>query len=129
MHESSLARQILDHALAAARRAGGGAVRAVRGRVAETESLSPEAIELHFRAHARGTAAEEARLLLALVHVEARCRACGATYRPEHHVLLCPGCGSTDGEELGETGLWIESIDLEADLEDAGPGGAPGSGP
>jgi hydrogenase nickel incorporation protein HypA/HybF len=118
MHESSLARQIVDHALAAAGRAGGGAVRAVRGRIAETEALSPEAIELHFRAHARGTAAEEARLELALVHVEARCRACAATYRPDHHVLLCPRCGSTAGEELGETGLWIDSIDLD----DGGPG-------
>lgn len=113
MHESSLARQVLELALAAARRAGGGAVRAVRGRVAETESLSPEALELHFRAHARGTPAEAARLAIALVHVEARCRACGAIYRPEHHVLLCARCGSTDGEELGETGLWIESIELD----------------
>lgn len=113
MHESSLARQILELALAAARRAGGGAVRGVRGRVAETEALSLEALELHFRAYARGTPAEAARLALALVHVEARCRACGAIYRPEHHVLLCARCGSTDGEELGETGLWIESIELD----------------
>ena len=113
MHESSLARQILELSLAAARRAGGGTLRAVRGRVAETEALSPEAIELHFRAHARGTPAAAARLELALVHVEARCRACGATYRPEHHVLLCARCGSTDGEELGATGLWIESIELD----------------
>ncbi len=119
MHESALARQILELSLAAARRAGGAAIRAVRGRVAETEALSAESIELHFRAHARGTPAADARLELALAHVEARCRACGATYRPEHHVLLCARCGSTDGEELGPTGLWIESIDL-----DDGGGGA-----
>jgi hydrogenase nickel incorporation protein HypA/HybF len=113
MHESSLARQILELSLAAARRAGDAPIRVVRGRVAETEALSQASIELHFRAHARETPAAAARLELELVRVEARCRACGATYLPEHHVLLCPRCGSTDGEELGETGLWIASIDLE----------------
>ena len=61
---------------------------------------------------------EGARLELELVHVEARCRACGEIYRPEHHVLLCPRCGALDGEALGEAGLWLESIELA----DGGPG-------
>lgn len=127
MHESSLARKILELSLAEAARARGGeaagrpggvTVRVVRGRVAETESLSRESLELHFHAHAAGTPAAHARLEIELVHVEARCRACGATYLPEHHVLLCTGCGSTDGEELGATGLWIESIDVTDDVTD-----------
>ena len=112
MHESSLARKVLELSLAEVARAGGGLVRVVRGRVAETETLSRESLELHFHAHAAGTPAAHARLEIELVHVAARCRACGATYLPEHHVLLCMGCGSTDGEELGATGLWIESIDV-----------------
>jgi hydrogenase nickel incorporation protein HypA/HybF len=119
MHESSLARQILELSLAEAARAGGSRVRAVRGRVAETETLSRTSLELHFHARAAGTPAAGARLEIELVHVEARCRACGAIYRPEHHVVLCAGCGSTDGELLGATGLWIESIEV-AD-EGAGP--------
>lgn len=125
MHESSLARKILELSLAEVVRAGapgGVTVQVVRGRVSETETLSREALELHFHAHAAGTPAAHARLEIELVHVEARCRACGATYLPEHHVLLCTRCGSTDGEELGATGLWIESIDVtdEATGEDAG---------
>ncbi len=115
MHESSLAKQIVDISLAAAEKANGSRIRSVRGWVAETESLSGEAIDLHFRAHARGTKAEGARLALELRHVSARCRGCATTYLPEHHLLLCPSCGSTDGEELGETGLKIEEIDLEDD--------------
>jgi len=147
MHESSLARKILELSLAEVARASGAGeagdageaggvggrrgvtVRAVRGRVAETESLSRESLELHFHAHAVGTPAAHARLEIELVHVEARCRACGATYLPEHHVLLCTQCGSTDGEELGATGLWIESIDVTADVTDEGPGDVPGEDP
>jgi len=110
VHESSLARKILALSLAAAR--PGAIVRVIRGRVAETETLSQGALELNFRAQARGTPAADARLEIELVHIEARCRGCGAVFRPEHHVLLCTQCGSSDGEELGPTGLWLDSIDV-----------------
>lgn len=113
MHESTLARQVLDTVLQRSVSEGASRVRVVRGWVAETESLSAESLSFHFTAHARGTSAEGAQLLLDLIHVAARCRACGHTYAPEHHLLLCPGCGSTDGEELGQTGLAVTSIEVE----------------
>jgi hydrogenase nickel incorporation protein HypA/HybF len=46
------------------------------------------------------------------VHVEARCRDCGTTYPPEHHLLLCPTCGATDGELLGEPGVGVDALDV-----------------
>jgi hydrogenase nickel incorporation protein HypA/HybF len=109
VHESQLARQVLH--LALARAPAGTRVVAVRGWVAETETLSRPALELHFGAHARGTAAEGARLVLELRHVSATC-ACGAAYLPEHHVLVCPSCGGTDAVLSGPTGLTVEAIDV-----------------
>jgi hydrogenase nickel incorporation protein HypA/HybF len=113
MHETSLARQVLDAALQRAEHHGASHVREVRGWVAQAQSLSPESLSFHFAAHARGTKAEGARLLLQFIHVEARCRACDHTYVPEHHLLLCPACGGTDGEELRQTGLAVTSITAE----------------
>lgn len=113
MHESSLAKQILEKVLESARAAQATRVHAVHGWVAETEALSPKSLDFHFAAHARGTLADGAKLELRLVHIEARCAACGSTYAPEHHLLLCPSCGSTEGEELGESGLAIERLELE----------------
>lgn len=110
MHESSLAKHILDLGL---ERARGARLRTVRGWVAETESLSPASLQLHFDLHARGTPAEGARLELRLIHVRAKCRACGEEFLPEHHLLLCPSCGATEADELGETGLKIESIEVD----------------
>jgi hydrogenase nickel incorporation protein HypA/HybF len=113
MHESSLARQILDVVLVRASAEGAQRIRLVRGWVAETETLSAESLEFHFTAHARGTAAEDAKLELRLVHVQARCRSCPHTYAPEHHVLVCPACGSTEGDLLGDTGLGIDTVEVD----------------
>lgn len=111
--ESTLARQVLDTVLQQAVFHGASRIRVVRGWVAETGSLSPEGLSLHFAAHARGTRAEGARLLLNLIHVEARCRTCGRTYAPEHHLLCCPVCGSADGEQLGQTGMAITALEVD----------------
>lgn len=112
MHEAHLARDILGAILS--RLPPGEALRIQRvyGTVAETESLSAQSLGLHFAAVARGGPAEGADLELKLVHVEARCNACGGVYAPEHHLTLCPACGSTDGTVLGQTGLFIDRIDV-----------------
>lgn len=113
MHETSIAKEILDAVLQKTREAGAKRVLHVRGWVAETESLSRESIGFHFDAHARGTAAEGAQIALDLKHLSARCTACGHEYPPEHHLLLCPECGSTEADILGTPGLGIDSIDVE----------------
>jgi hydrogenase nickel incorporation protein HypA/HybF len=112
MHESQLARRVLEVVLARARDAGAGSVRRVQGRLGEMEALSEDALAFHFRALARGTEAEHAELAIRLQHVAARCRACDRVYLPDH-VLLCPACASTDGELLGEIGLLIETLEIE----------------
>ncbi|MCK6590732.1 MAG: hydrogenase maturation nickel metallochaperone HypA [Polyangiaceae bacterium] len=112
MHETSIAKQILDAVLEKAEGAGAKRVARVRGWVAESESLSPSSIALHFEAHARGTPAEGASLELELKHLSARC-SCGVVYKPEHHILLCPKCSGTDGELLGTPGLGVDSIEIE----------------
>ena len=113
MHETSLARQLLAAVLARAKAEGACRVRRVQGRLAETETLSRASLAWHFAAHARGTVAEGAHLELELVHVGARCPACGASFAPEHHLLVCPSCGAADAELEGETGLRIDSMDVE----------------
>lgn len=113
MHESSLAKQLLDAVLQRANGADALRVRAVHGFIAETEALSTRSLAFHFAAHARGTPAQGAELAMRLIHVEALCRACDTRYAPEHHILLCPTCGSTEGELLGKTGVGIDFLEVE----------------
>ncbi len=114
MHESTLARRLLGVALDASQRAGGARVRGLRGTLAETETLSRDALQFHFDALSVGTAAEGARLELAIEHVAARCLRCGCVYLPEQHLLLCPDCGSTEGAVLGLPGLRVHAVEVEA---------------
>ncbi|MFZ5470923.1 MAG: hydrogenase maturation nickel metallochaperone HypA [Myxococcota bacterium] len=113
MHESALSKQILDAVLERTRAEAPSRIRRVLGWVAETETLSAQSLSFHFSAHARGTPAAEAVLELRLVHVEARCSGCAHVYRPEHHLLLCPRCGATEGELLGQTGLGVDAVEVE----------------
>jgi len=112
MHESQLARRVLEVVLARAEEVGARRVRGVCGRLGELEALSADALKFHFQARARGTLAENAELAIRLQHVEARCRTCQRTYLPDH-VLLCPTCGSIEGDLLGEVGLVVESLEIE----------------
>jgi hydrogenase nickel incorporation protein HypA/HybF len=113
MHESSLGKEVLRAVLERAAAENARTVHVVRGWLAETEELDPEAIAFHFAAFARGTPAEGARLELAIRWVEADCRRCGERYRPEHHILLCPRCGSTEATLRGKTGLGLESLEVD----------------
>lgn len=112
MHESHLARQILDLVLQRAALENATHVSAVRGWVAENEALSPQSLQFHFNAWAQGTLAQNARLDLRLVRVSAVCNACSSTYSPEHHLTVCPACGGTDGRLLGPVGLGVEEIEV-----------------
>mgnify|MGYP000636577499 CR=1 FL=1 len=106
MHEASLARGLLKAALDAS----DGPVLELRGWVAEDEALSLDALQLHFDALSQGTRAEGARLDLELTHLQVRCAGCSQTYAPEHHLRLCPHCGSTDGTLLGTPGLGLRAL-------------------
>jgi hydrogenase nickel incorporation protein HypA/HybF len=111
MHESSLAKNVLDAVLARARAERAERVLVARGWLADVEAIDPESLAFHFAAHARGTIAEGARLEIARTLVKARCLDCRAEFEPDHHVALCPSCGG-EGELERPTGLGIEELEV-----------------
>lgn len=113
MHESSLARQIVEAVLAKAQASGATKILKVTGWIAEPERLSADSLQVHFDIQAAGTIAEGAKLELAISRVLARCAACGNTYPPDHQITVCPACGCTDATLLGRVGLGIDSVEIE----------------
>lgn len=113
MHESTLAKRLLEAVIEIADERHARHVVSVHGWISECEPLDRSSIEAHFSANANGTVAEGARLELRLDHVAARCAECGATYLPTGHLTLCPQCGSPDSELTGATGAGIEALEVE----------------
>jgi len=109
MHESSLARKLLDAALELA---PDGKIVAVHGWIADTEAMDGASVALHFAAYARATRAETARLHIRIEQVEARCVQCGERYAPDHMMTLCPRCGGSEAQLFGRTGIGIDAIDV-----------------
>lgn len=110
MHEASLARDLVRAVLD--RLPEGAHPTRVLGWVGETEALSLDSLRFHLQIATLGTSLHAAVWDLRLEHVAARCHACGATYLPEHHLTLCPTCGSPDGEVLGPTGVMVEAVEV-----------------
>src|ERR1035437_7449023 len=109
MHESQLARQVLEVVLARARAEGAQQVVAVRGWLADSEGISVESLAFHFEAHARGTLAEGAKLGIAIKRISASCLACKETFETDDHVAECPRCGSLNCAWSSAPGLGIEA--------------------
>ena len=126
MHEAALARQLLTAVLERAIAGRATRVVAVAAWIAEPDRLRAEILADHFALHAVGTLAATARLELRVVAVDARCKACGTNYVPDHGICLCPRCGSPDGELLGTPGLGIDTIEIETGEAGAGESGATG---
>jgi hydrogenase nickel incorporation protein HypA/HybF len=112
MHESSLAKKLLEAALESV---PGQKILAVHGWLADTEAMDRASVAFHFAAHARKTRAEGAQLEIRIERVAARCMQCGECYAPDHQVTLCPRCGSTEGHLLGRTGIGIDAIDVASE--------------
>lgn len=112
MHESSLAKRLLEAAL---ERAPGGRIVAVRGWICDAEALSAESLALHFAAHARGTRAEGARVEIAVEQAVVRCADCGHSYTQERHVAICPRCGGAQAQAQGRIGVGIDTIDVDGE--------------
>lgn len=114
MNEISVARRVLSIALEHTRAGGGGEIRWVRGRVAEVDPLSLQALMLRFAELARGTPAEGARLEFDLVQARVRCRSCEAVFFSDCDGRRCLRCASEELEGADPTGLWVTALEVDA---------------
>jgi hydrogenase nickel incorporation protein HypA/HybF len=113
MHELALAQGVLDIVLCTA--AGNNAVRVAGVKViaGELTGTVPEALEMGFAAVAKGTIAENARILIQLVPATAHCRDCSSTTGIDKYCFACECCGSHAIEIVTGRELLVESVEVE----------------
>ena len=110
MHELSIARSIADIAV---RHARGRRVTRVEVAVGYLRQVVPSALEFAFALVADGTPIDGAELVLNVVPVTVRCRACGEESVLDEFPLLCRACHSGDVDVIAGEELLVESLDVE----------------
>ena len=95
MHELALAEGIINIVESEKEKNGFDRVLEISLRIGEYSGVIPSCIEEFFPMAAKGTAAENARLVMNIVKAEFECRDCGFRGTLEKHTARCPTCGST----------------------------------
>lgn len=114
MHELGIATEVLEIALAEAKKHGAGRIEAVNLRVGVLRGVVPEHLLFLFEHVATGTIAQGARLEVEEEPVRFECEACGPS-EASGLLLECPACKRPWRKAAGGDSLRIVSIDIEAD--------------
>jgi hydrogenase nickel incorporation protein HypA/HybF len=114
MHELPATQGMLDVALDAARKAGGGRISGIDVVIGDLSSMVGESVQFYFDVLSRDTAAAGAELRLRRERARAACSTCGSGY--EVSPPLDPACTTCGALTLAVTGgreFYIESIEVE----------------
>lgn len=116
MHEMSIALQIIDHALEAARRHDATRIEEVEVEVGAMRQVVPEALEFAFSVATEGTLAEGARLRVTQEKVLAACNLCQCTFAPDiDRSFACPQCQKADVRIIAGNDILLKTVVCHTD--------------
>ena len=112
MHEATLAENILNIAINAARQNQAEKIFKIGLTLGELAGVEVEALTLSFDVLKKDTPADGAELVIKRVPISAACNKCGKTFHLERYNFFCPEC---DGVLILRSGreLLIDFVDCE----------------
>jgi len=113
MHEMGIAQNILDIAVAAARKEGASKITRINLVAGELRGIEPMQLTFCFAVVARDTIAGNAYLDIETVPVSGYCNECQTNFSIEDYAYVCPQCGSVKIEVTGGTELRLKDIEIE----------------
>lgn len=114
MHELPVTEEIIRLAEEHGRAARASKIVRIRLVTGERSGYVGESVRMYFDLISKGTLCEGAVLDIEVVKAKLRCPSCGEVFERQPMRFDCPSCG-TDGEpEAGGSGLYIDSIEIEA---------------
>ena len=106
MHELAIAESVVD---TVTERLPGAKVTRIHLEIGALSGVVADSIRFCFDLATEGTGLEGATLEITEPPAQCRCRSCGAEFRPDPPIVLCP-CGSADVAVLGGEELKILSV-------------------
>jgi hydrogenase nickel incorporation protein HypA/HybF len=108
VHELAIAESVVE---TVTERLPGAKVTCVHLEIGALSGVVPDSIRFCFDLATEGTGLAGARLEITEPPARCRCRTCGAEFRPDSPVVLCP-CGSPDAAVLTGEELKIVSVQV-----------------
>ena len=116
MHELAIAQSMFE---IARRHAGGLRVTEVEVRVGRLRQVVPASLEFAFEVISQGTELEGAELVIEQVPAAGTCRECGTDVELPDFPLIGSACGGLDVDVTAGEELEVESLEVEAEYEEA----------
>lgn len=113
MHELAIAEGIIDIVSSSQREQGFERVMEIRLRVGEHSGIVPECLREFFPYAARGSAAEQAELIVEPIKGEFKCLDCGYEGAVDRREARCPRCESTALKMTRGREFYVDSIKVE----------------
>ena len=109
---------VLSTVEASARQAGAKRVITIRLVIGEMTEIISDAMEFAFEALCPNTICEGARLTIQRTPTRSRCCVCNAEFVHDRYRWACPECDSLATELLSGREMYIDSIEIEEDIEE-----------
>ena len=121
MHETALAKSILDIVFKAALQAEAKSVRKIHLQIGQLTAVQEDSLRFALEILSRHTPAQSALINIEKVPVHTKCHACSYEGPPaDTLVLICPRCACYRMEVLSGRELAVRSIEIEDDETDTG---------
>ena len=111
MHETAIVGGLMRILEQKAARNGVAHISSVLLKVGRLRAVEPQQLSACFEMFAEGTVADGAVLVIDVIGVRGRCRACATEFDVPHYRFECPACAGSDIEVIQGQELYIESFE------------------
>ena len=117
MHETAIVAELIRIIETHASRHHATRVIRVRLKIGCLRAVEPAQLCSCFEMFAAGTVAEGAELVIDMLGVRGRCRACATEFDVQRYLFECPACSGSDIEVTQGHELYVESFEADSPVE------------
>jgi len=113
MHEFSLAKNIVETALAETKKQDGKRIDTLNVKLSNLSHITPDNLEFCLTAAAKGTIAEKTKIKIETFDPTVSCQECGHTFTFQKNEPFCPQCQSKKLKMVDVSEAFLESLEVD----------------
>ena len=113
MHEFSLAKDIVETALAETKKHNSKRIDTLNVKLSNLSHITPDNLEFCLTAAATGTIAEKTKIKIETFDPKVSCQDCSHTFTFQKSEPLCPQCQSKKLEMVDKSDAFLESMEVD----------------